>query len=112
MVGITMILMILLIFYLLRLEPLFKKDDDEKINVIPAGKIHQLAVSMVCNRPESVNCSIEFDEVDKAQVVFFELVFHYMNNIGESERTYDKLCDILSSDVNETMKIFKQLIDV
>jgi len=97
---------------LTRLEPLFRRDDEEKINIIPTGKIHQLAVTLVCNRPESINCPIEFDEVDKAQVVFLELVFHYMNSIVEPERTLKKLCDILCSDINETVKMFKQIIDI
>ena len=96
----------------IRLEPLFKRDDEGKINIIPTGKIHQLAVTLVCNRPESINCPIEFDEFDKAQVIFLELVFHYMNNIADSERTFDKLLNVLDSDVNESMKIFEQIIDV
>ena len=51
-------------------------------------------------------CPNNFSDIEKAQSLFLELLWHYLNNQSEVERTRKLMFSILNSEILSNIKLF------
>jgi hypothetical protein len=82
-----------------RLLPFFRIYS-ESLPIVPVDAIHSLAISMVMNFGTNWNFPGVFDDIAEAQVLYLELLWHYLNTLSGENRTRKKLASLLG-DENE-----------
>ena len=92
---------------LMRLQPMVRIYS-ETLPSIPFKDIHALSTSMVMNFNIGWCCPDNFDQTANAQVLFLEILWHYMNQLMHKERTRKKLFDMLNKNILDSLNIFRK----
>jgi len=94
-----------------RLRPFFRIYS-EILPIVPEEQIHSLAMSTVMNFSINWFCPSSFNDIAKAQVLFIEMIWHYLNTLSDEERKRKKLFNLLSAEINDFLRIVENLPNI
>jgi len=89
-----------------RLTPLIRIYS-ETLPSVATEDIHALSVSMVMNFNIGWSCPDSFNQTEKAQILFLEMFWHYMNYLACEARTRKRFSEMLSKSISDLLDIFR-----